>query len=550
MPFNVIEKTTCDVLIIGGGGAGLRASIAAAACGADVLMVSKTRIGHATNTYLSKAVIASSGWGDANDNSNVHGEDTIQGGRYLNDPGKVARFAEAIRSETRLLQKWGVEYITGDDDRPSVGKTPGHSFARHLVGRNWTGSDLVLPLKKKAKDSGVRFEERMFVSSLMVAEDRVLGAACVSDDARFLAINAKTIVLATGGFGHLYLNTNNAPGITGDGQALAANIGVTLQDMEFIQYYPTALGNRGSRILLYERFLTQDGVVLKNSRGEDILKKNGYGVTGDITRDRLAQVIMNEILEDPDKGNFVDMDLNNLSPETAETFSALLPSRWAQGVRVFQVTPTTHFCMGGVVTDMAGETSCKGLFAAGEVTAGAHGANRLGGNALAEVFAMGGLVGKAAAEKALSLDTADGLDTVANDALASLESLFFDKGQKPGELVEELKATMWLNAGIVRDRQSLDRALETIMKLKDVPAMVKTTRDLIRFLEFRNMRLMGEMVCRSAMARTESRGSHFRRDYPLENNDDWRVNIQIRQTDSGLVIKQVRVPGVDSAPEM
>lgn len=547
MPFTTIEKTTCDVLIIGGGGAGLRASIAAAAGGVDVLMVSKTRIGHATNTNLSKAIIASSGWGDADDNSKVHSEDTLQGGRYLNDPGMVARFAGAIQSETKLLQEWGVAYISGDDGRPSVTKIPGHSFARHLVGKNWKGSDLVLPLMKKAKDSGVRFEERMFVSSLLVSGDRVCGAACVSKDGRFLAINAKTIVLATGGFGHIYLNTNNAPGITGDGQALAADIGLALQDMEFVQYYPTTLGKRGSRILLYERLLAQDGVVLKNSRGEDILKKNGHDMSGDITRDQLAQVIMKEILEDPDQGNFVDMDLSSLSPETAEVLSALLPAQWAKGDRVFQVTPTTHFCMGGVVVDKVGETSCKGLFAAGEVTAGAHGANRLGGNALAEVIAMGSLVGKAAAEKAKGLDSADGFDAAADQALASLESLFAGKGHVPGELIEELKTAMWLNAGIVRNRQSLDRALETIMDRKDVPALVETSGGLIRLLEFRNMRLIGEMVCRSALTRTESRGSHFRSDYPAENNDDWRVNIQVRQADSGLVFEQVQVPGVDPA---
>jgi len=543
MSFKTIEKTKCDVLIIGGGGAGLRASIAAAASGADVLMVSKTRIGHATNTYLSKAVIASSGWGDTNDNSSVHSNDTLQGGRYLNNPDMVARFAGAIRAETELLQEWGVAFITGEDYRPSILKIPGHSFARHLVGRNWKGSDLVLPLKKKAKDYGVRFEERIFVSSLIVSEGRVCGALCFSEGGRFLAVAAKTIVLATGGFAHLYLNTNNAPGITGDGHALAGAVGVTLQDMEFVQYYPTCLGKRGSRILLYERLLAQDGVVLRNSRKEDILKKNGYDVPGDITRDQLAQVIMKEILEDPAQNSTVDMDLSSLSPETAESLSMLLPARWSQGIRVFQIAPTAHFCMGGVVVDSHGETACQGLFAAGEVTAGAHGANRLGGNALAEVFAMGSLVGKAAAEKAMDLDMAGGFDTAVRQGMAKLEAMFDKEGLKPGKLVQELKTAMWLHAGIIRDQQSLDRALEQIMNWKDVPAAVETPGDLIRFLEFRNMRLMGEMVCRSAIERTESRGSHFRSDHPAENDDAWLVNIQVRQTGSGLVLEQMPVPG-------
>lgn len=275
MPLKTVEKTECDVLIIGGGGAGLRASIAASASGADVLMVSKTRIGHATNTYISKGIIASSGWGDSKDTSRVHGMDTLEGGRYLNNPDMVAQFVDMIPSETALLRKWGVAFVSGENNEPSVIKIPGHSFARHIVGKNWKGSDLILPLKQKARDVGVRFEERVFVSSLLVSKGRVFGAACVSEEGRFLAIAAKTIILATGGFGHLYLNTNNAPGITGDGQALASHAGVPLQDMEFVQYYPTALGKRGSRILLYERLLAQEGVILRNSRKEDILQKKG-----------------------------------------------------------------------------------------------------------------------------------------------------------------------------------------------------------------------------------------------------------------------------------
>jgi len=547
MSFKAVGKKKCDVLIIGGGGAGLRASIAAAASGADVLIVSKTRIGYTTNTYLSKAIIASSGWGDANDTKTVHGLDTLKGGRYLNNPDMVDRFVGMIPSETAKLQEWGVAFCTGEDNRPSVMKIPGHSFARHIAGKNWKGSDLILPLKQKARNSGVRFEERMFVSSLIVSENRVSGATCISEDNRFLAIAAKTVILATGGFGHIYLNTNNAPGITGDGQALAVQAGVTVQDMEFVQYYPTALGKRGSRILLYERLLAQAGVVLRNNSNEDILKKNGYDVTSDINRDKLAQIIMKELLNDPDQKTTVHMDLSGLSPEAAQTLSNLLPPQWAKGIKVFQVTPTTHFCMGGVVVDSHGETSCQGLFAAGEVTTGAHGANRLGGNALAEVIAMGGLVGKVAAERALGLDKVGGFDTGVQQERDCLEAMFGKNGPKPKTLVQDLKETMWLNAGIVKSQASLDKALATLMSHKDLPAAVETSRDLIQFLEFKNMRLVGEMVCRSALERTESRGSHFREDYPVENEKDWLVNIRVTQKGSRLVLKTV--PAIQSSEE-
>lgn len=545
MSVNSAEKTVCDVLVIGGGGAGLRAAIAAASSGADVLMVSKTQIGRATNTYRSKSFISSSGWGDPNDNSGVHSRDTLQGGRYLNNPDMVARFAEIIRSETKLLRKWGVRFGTGEDGRPAVTRFPGHTYARQVFGRNVKGSDLVIPLTRKAKEIGVRFQERTFVSSLMVSGSRVCGATGISKDGRFWSAEAKTIVLATGGFSHVFLNTTNAPGITGDGQALALKAGVALQDMEFVQFYPTALGKRGNHILVYERLLAQDGVVLRNSSGEDILKKNGYHVPADITRDQITQVIMKEILEDPKRKGTIDMDLGGLSSEAARAVSTLLPAQWSKGTTVFQVVPTTHFCMGGVVVDNHGETTCLGLFAAGEVSVGLHGANRLGGNALAEVIAMGGMAGKAAADKAMTLGRVAGFDSAVQQERARLNAMFKDQGTPLKKLIQELKETMWFNAGIIRDRQSLDKALETIMGRKGAQALVATIGDLIRFLEFRNIRLMGEVVCRSALERTESRGSHFRSDYPGENDDVWLKNIRVRKTDSGLRLEQIPVPGGD-----
>jgi succinate dehydrogenase/fumarate reductase flavoprotein subunit len=546
MSFKKQENTDCDVLIIGSGGAGLRAAIAAASSGADVLMVSKTRIGYATNTYLSKAVIASSGWGDLNDSSNVHSRDTLQGGRYLNNPDMVARITKAIKSETVLLQEWGMEFGADESGRPAVIKVPGHSYARHLHGNNWKGSDLVLPLKRKAIEKGVRFQERIFVSSLMVSDSKICGVTGISEEGKFLAVKAKTVVLATGGFGHVFLNTNNAPGTTGDGHALAFEADAALQDMEFVQFYPTALGKRGSRILLYENLLTQNGVVLRNRRGEDVLKKNGCHAPADITRDQLAQLIMKEILENPENRETIVMDLGGLSPDAARSLSMLLPAKFSKGTTLFQVVPTTHFCMGGVIVDNHGETSCTGLFAVGEVTAGAHGANRLGGNALAEIIAMGGLVGKAAADRAMNLDSVPEFDNAVRQERVRLDTMFGEQGPHPRMLIQELKETMWSNAGIIRNQQSLDRAMETIMIQEDNKALVTTPGSLIRFLEFRNMRLVAELVCRSALERTESRGSHFRSDYPGENDQGWLKNIQAKKAVFGVTLEQFPVPGGDS----
>ena len=549
MPFKVEKQTKCDVLIIGGGGAGLRAAIAAAYAKADVLMVSKARMGYANNTYLSKGIVAASGWGDPKDGPDVHGEDTRAGGRYLNNPGMVARFAEKIYSETRQLIEWGAEFNADEKGIPTVMKIPGHTHARHLFGKHWKGSDLILPLRRKAEQMGVRFREHSFVTSLVLSGGRVAGATALSSDNAFLSVEAKTVVLATGGFGQVFLNTNNAPGITGDGQALAYEAGVDLQDMEFVQFYPTALGKRGSRLFLYERILVQEGVCLKNGVGDDILKKNGYQMPNEISRDQLAQVMMKESLEAP--GQPIFMDMEGLPQQTATELAALLPPAYFEGKRVFPVVPTTHFCMGGVVVDKACETSCPGLFAAGEVCAGAHGANRLGGNALAEVIAMGSLAGEAAAQKAKAIDPIDPIDQaggfsrLVQEEKNRLEHLFSDQGRPPTDQIRVLKEIMWENAGILRDRQSLEKALALLEKQEGKTSRINTPGDLIRFLEFRSMRLMGEMICRSALKRTESRGSHFRNDFPRENDQDWLKNIRVGKKGSVMGLNQVRVPDPD-----
>jgi succinate dehydrogenase/fumarate reductase flavoprotein subunit len=314
--------------------------------------------------------------------------------------------------------------------------------------------------------------------------------------------------------------------------------------MEFVQFYPTAHGKRGSRILLYEQILTQENAKLMNSRGEDILVINGYSAAS-ITRDELSQVIMKEILKDPEQKSTVDMDLTALSEAAIRSVSMLLPTAWSKGERVFAVAPTTHFCMGGIVTDTDGRTSCPGLYAAGEAAAGAHGANRLGGNALAEVFAMGGVVGRTAAESMESSGSGSVMEEAEKEK-HRLTELTDPKGPRPVEQIKALKKTMWYNAGILRNRQSLEAALEALGGWKDVRTSVTTPAELIRSLELANMRLVSEMVCRAALERTESRGAHFRSDYPKEDDGAWRKNIRLRQKGTDVMIEHIPVSEVEA----
>ncbi|MGD9077447.1 MAG: FAD-binding protein, partial [Desulfobacteraceae bacterium] len=308
MQFKESHTVSCDVLVIGGGGGGLRAAIEARERGADVLVVSKSRVGYGNNTYVSKAAFSATGWGDPEDGPQVHLKDTVIGGRFLNDQNLVALMAEQAGSQVPFLEKCGVIFWK-KEGKVRVAKAAGHSFARHVHAARRVGSELILPLKAYAKRIGVRFGDRVFVTKLLSSGDRIAGAFGVTENGVFQVFAAQCVILATGGFANVYLHTNNAPGITGDGQALAYELGLPIKDMEFVQFYPTATGKLGRSILLYEVFVLGAGAKLKNAKGEDIIEKHGLSDPMVLTRDRLARAIMGEIAKGLDVEGGVIMDL-------------------------------------------------------------------------------------------------------------------------------------------------------------------------------------------------------------------------------------------------
>jgi aspartate oxidase len=258
------------------------------------------------------------------------------------------------------------------------------------------GVGFTLPLRAYAASLGVNFAEDVLITRLLVEDGVVVGAVGLGGDGQPYAFPARSTILACGGLGHIFLNTNNAAGITGDGYALAYDVGASLADMEFVQFYPTALGKRGGRTLLYEALVFRAGAVIKNSLGEDITERYGLKDPATMTRDRVSRAVMQEIVE----GRGVALDLSPIPPEHLESLRFLLPARTPPQKRQFPVSPTTHHAMGGVRIDTEAHTEVEGLFAAGEVCAGMHGANRLAGNAITEIWVMGAIAGRVAAERA------------------------------------------------------------------------------------------------------------------------------------------------------
>jgi succinate dehydrogenase/fumarate reductase flavoprotein subunit len=350
-------------------------------------------------------------------------------------------------------------------------------------------------------------------------------------------------MLAAGGLGHLYQWTNNAAGTTGDGYALAYNAGVPLRDMEFVQFHATAIG--GVKLFNYEIFVLNAGAKIKNVLGEEIFARYGMNTPVSVTRDKTARAIITEINEGRGKDGGVIVDLNPVSEANMQKFHFLLPHEAVtDGLREFIVSPTCHFHMGGCVTDIETQTNIPGLFAAGEVTGGEHGANRLGGNALAEIFALGSLAGENAGvyAKANAISPIDAKEIDVEKK--RLESLMGGDDTRTATLTDSLQKSMWQNVGIIRNGQGIAGTLDKINEIRaqSKGARASDVHGLMRRLELDNLLITGEMVTRAALTRTESRGAHFRADYPAED-EKWKANLFITNKNGKMTIEKKMIEG-------
>ena len=570
------QRFSYDVLVIGAGGAGLRAAIEAGAAGARVGVVCKSLLGKAHTVMAEGGIAAALANVDDRDSWRVHFADTMRGGQYLNNWRMAELHAKEAPECVRELESWGALF-----DRTSDGKILQRNFGGHRYPRlahvgDRTGLEMIRTLQDHGIHTGMEVHMECTVLRLLLDGGRIAGACGYDrEKGRFQLWQAKAVVMATGGIGRAFKVTSNSWEYTGDGLALAYRAGAELQDMEFVQFHPTGMVWPISvRGILVTEGVRGEGGVLRNNEGRrfmfddipDLYKEQtadseeeGWRYTqGDknarrppelLTRDHVARCINREVKAgrgSPHGGVFLDISwIKERMPKAAEHIKRKLPSMYHQFKQLadlditnepMEVGPTTHYMMGGIRVDGDSQmTTVPGLFAAGEAAAGLHGANRLGGNSLSDLVVFGKRAGRFAAEFAgangsVTIDEAE-LQATATEALAP-----FDRGpagENPYQVQYDLQETMQDLVGIVRIESEMQRALDAIGKLsaRAERAGVVGNREYNNgwhtTIDLGNMMIVSEAITRAALLRKESRGAQFREDFPGKDPEWGKYNIVI-----------------------
>jgi succinate dehydrogenase / fumarate reductase, flavoprotein subunit len=572
-----------DVLIIGAGGAGLRAAIEAASTGARVGVVCKSLLGKAHTVMAEGGVAAAMANVDDRDSWRVHFADTMRGGQYLNNWRMAELHAKEAPARVRELEAWGALFDRTPDGRILQRNFGGHRYPRLAHVGDRTGLEMIRTLQDHGIHRGLDVFMECTVVRLLTDGDRVAGALGYDRErGRFRLWRAKAVVLATGGIGKAFRITSNSWEYTGDGHALAYDAGAELVDMEFVQFHPTGMVWPPSvRGILVTEGVRGEGGVLLNREGRrfmfDDIPENYRGQTADneeegwryvqgdkaarrppelLTRDHVARSIVREVREgrgSPHGGVFLDIAwIKRRLPNAPEHIRKKLPSMYHQfkaladidiTAQPMEVGPTTHYMMGGVRVDGDSQmSSVPGLFAAGEVAAGLHGANRLGGNSLSDLLVFGKRAGEYAArfakENAAARVNEKEADSAVRDALAPFDRP--SNGAKgPYQIQYELQDVMQDYVGIVRNEADMQRALERIDNLVGEASHVAVSghREYNpgwhTALDLRCMLIVSEAVTRAALDRKESRGAQFREDYPDKDPEYSRFNIVVKRGSGG-----------------
>ena len=519
-----------DVLIIGAGGAGLRAATEALANGASVGIVCKSLLGKAHTVMAEGGIAAAMANVDPGDDWRTHFGDTMRGGKLLNNWRMAQIHAQEAPDRVRELEQWGALFDRTEDGRILQRAFGGHSFKRLCHVGDRTGLEMIRTLQDRGVQMGFDVYMECTITRLLTDGGRVVGAfGYWRENGRFVVFKAKSIVLATGGIGKAYQITSNSWEYTGDGMALAYEAGAELMDMEFVQFHPTGMvWPPGVQGLLVTEAVRGEGGTLRNRTGERFMERHDPKRMELSTRDVVARAIYTEVKEG--RGTEHGGAYLDISHKPAEYVKRKLPSMYHQFLELadvditkgpMEVGPTCHYMMGGVrVEAETAATTIPGLFAAGEVAAGLHGANRLGGNSLSDLLVFGRRAGVAAAEHAkkqgaASVDPAQ-IEAAEREALAPFER---KTNENPYMVHADLQQAMQSLVGIFRVEQDLQSALGKIAELKDRANRLSVTGSRMfnpgwhLCADLKSLLTVSEAVTRCALARKESRGAHSRIDF-------------------------------------
>jgi succinate dehydrogenase flavoprotein subunit len=583
-----------DVLVIGAGGAGLRAAIEAQALGCSVGLVCKSLLGKAHTVMAEGGIAAALAHVDPQDGWETHFRDTMKGGSFLNHWRMAQLHAQEAPDRVRELEQWGALFDRTRDGRILQRAFGGHTWKRLAHVGDRTGLEMIRALQDRVVQTGAQVYMECTVTRLLRDGERIAGAfAYWRDSGRFVVFRAPAVVIATGGVGKAYRITSNSWEYTGDGQSLAYDAGAELIDMEFVQFHPTGMvWPPGVMGLLVTEGVRGEGGILRNARGERFMwkylpeaRRHEYAESEEearrwveaavagrqtdarrppelSTRDNVARAIHTEVREgrgSPHGGAFLD-----ISYLPAERVQRKLPSMYHQFLELadvditrqpMEVGPTTHYIMGGIRVDPdTGAATVPGLFAAGEVAAGLHGANRLGGNSLSDLVVFGRRAGAGAAEYAKRSRAAPQVAPaeVEAEARALLAPFERTEGENPYALHRDLQHCMDRLVGIFRVREDLEQALSELAALQERARRVRVegtrtynpgwhlARDLVNLLS------VSEAITRSALLRTESRGAHSRLDHPQTDPALGKVNMCAVQVDGAMRVSPTPLPQMPS----
>jgi succinate dehydrogenase / fumarate reductase flavoprotein subunit len=594
-----VKRFEYDVLVIGAGGAGLRAAIEASVAGVSVGLISKTLLGKAHTVMAEGGIAAAMANVDSRDDWKVHFADTMRGGQYMNNWRMAQLHAQEAPARVCELEEWGALFDRTENGRILQRNFGGHRYPRLVHVGDRTGLEMIRVLQDHGIHKGIATHVECTVVTLLLDAGRVSGAIAYDRaTGDFMVFHCKSIVLATGGIGRSFKITSNSWECTGDGVSLAYNAGAKLIDMEFVQFHPTGMvwpvgvkgllvteGVRGEGGILYNnqkrRFMFDDIPDLYKSQTADNEEEGWRYTQGDknarrppelLTRDHVARSIMREIKAgrgSPHGGVYLDISwIRSKIKNSAEHIRKKLPSMYHQFLKLanvniargpMEVGPTTHYFMGGIKVDADTQMSTvRGLFAAGECSAGLHGANRLGGNSLSDLLVFGKRAGEHAARFAKDYGVGalfePEIQATVNKALLP-HSRKGPSVEQPFAVLAELQESMQKLVGIVRVEGEMAEALEKLKTLRKRTEAIgcvggraynpgwQTALDLPHQL------MVSEAIARAGIERKESRGAHFRDDYPEKRPEFASVNIAItRGDDDRMTI--TREPATPMPPEL